>query len=115
MQIKRALVAGLLAVAILVAPAGVSGGTVHAAPISTNPTGNSRLDDLCRRAADLINQANTEGDLALIHGDDAGAQAWYDLADEMLSRSKGWGCNFSARLADGALPERRGGGAMTAR
>ena len=65
------------------------------AQVKSKPTGNSQLDGICQRMAGLINHANSQGDLALINGDDEGAQAWYDLADDMIRRGTAAGCSFS--------------------
>ena len=66
------------------------------AQIKSNPTGNSELDGICARIAGLINYANSQGDLAMIDGDDAAAQAWYDLADDMIRRGTNVGCKLVA-------------------
>jgi hypothetical protein len=66
------------------------------AQIKSNPTGNSKLDAICQRIADLINYANSQGDLAMINDDDEGAQAWYDLADDMIRRGTNAGCKLAA-------------------
>jgi len=60
------------------------------------PTGDSALDSYCSQAAALIDKAMTQGNLALVNGDDAGAAAWYALADDMISRSEANGCEFGA-------------------
>jgi|SRR5215216_2980322 len=65
------------------------------AQVKSNPTGNSELDSICQQMAGLINHANTQGDLATIDGDDESAQAWYDLADDMIRRGTAAGCRFS--------------------
>lgn len=70
------------------------------AAVKSGPTGNAELDSICQQMANLINQAYTEGDLALINGDDEGAEAWYELARDMLRRSRDAGCKmYSAKLA----------------
>ncbi len=76
-------------VAVAVAPA------AHA-KVKSDPTGDSQLDSICQQIAGLINHANTQGDLATIYGDDEGAQAWHDLADDMMRRGTAAGCKFSA-------------------
>ena len=60
------------------------------------PTGDRALDSYCEQAAALIDKAMTQGDLALVNGDDDGAAAWYALADDMISRSEANGCEFGA-------------------
>jgi hypothetical protein len=70
-------------------------------PASSNalvakPTGDRALDSYCQQAAALIDKAMTQGNLALVNGDDAGAAAWYALADDMISRSEANGCEFGA-------------------
>ena len=69
------------------------------AQIKSNPTGNSELDSICQRIANLINYANSQGDLAMINEDDEAAQAWYDLADYMIRRGIGAGCKLAAGAA----------------
>jgi hypothetical protein len=100
---KRPLVAGLLAAALLVAPAGLS---AHAGPIGRSvegpmraisapgSTGNSELDNLCRQAADLINNAVREQEAAMVAGDAAAATQWGQHASNMQNRAEGWGCQF---------------------
>jgi hypothetical protein len=66
------------------------------AMVKSNPTGNSQLDGICKQMADLINYAQSQGDVALVNGDDEGAQAWYDLADEMIRGGTAKGCKFSS-------------------
>jgi hypothetical protein len=118
---KRLLVAGLLAATLLVVPAGLSvtvgetgsgvglvttGSTAHAAPIghpvegpmrttiAPGSTGNPALDDLCRQAADLINNAEREQLAAYARGDLQGGNQWGEHAGDMRRRAEGWGCQF---------------------
>ena len=65
--------------------------------LKAKPTGNPQLDDYCQQAAALIDRAITQGNLALVNGDEEGANEWYHLAAEMIERSQGAGCSFSAR------------------
>lgn len=128
---KRILVAGAMAAALLMTPmaftitadgTGPAVGltttvpTAHAERITSGRTGNLSLDDLCRQAADLINNAIYERDMADLRGDHAGAQEWHDLAIDMTGRAKGWGCNFSAALvtdATGGRPRTASSGRRT--
>jgi hypothetical protein len=84
--------------------AGGQSGTPHppttttAVALTSQPTGNPQQDDYCSKVADLINDAYRQGDLALINGDDEGAQAWYDLAAEFIDRSTQNGCRFTMNI-----------------
>jgi hypothetical protein len=83
-----ASVAGLSGVATLAADA-------NATRVSPRPTGNAGLDDYCRQAADLINDAFSQA--AREDGDfPEEGQAWWDLAIEMLNAAKDRGCTFTA-------------------
>jgi hypothetical protein len=87
------------------APVRPVGGTVQ--KVSTNPTGDSGLDDLCQQAADLINNAQAEGDRAANRGDSEQADAWWQLAADMTTRAEGWGCDFifaRIRQVDSRVP-----------
>ncbi len=63
--------------------------------IKAKPTGDPKLDDYCQQAAALIDRAITQGNLALVNGDDDGASEWYHLAAEMITRSQAQGCQFA--------------------
>jgi hypothetical protein len=88
-----ALFAAVFAVALATGPLTP---TDAQAQIKSNPTGNSDLDAICQRIANLINYANSQGDLAMIDGDDEASQAWYDLADDMIRRGTKAGCKLVA-------------------
>lgn len=62
--------------------------------IKANPTGNQQHDEYCRGVADLINEAEREGDAALLSGDDQGAAEWYALAEYFTERATRNGCRF---------------------
>jgi hypothetical protein len=67
----------------------------NATRVAAKPTGDARLDDYCRQAADLINDAFTES--AREDGDNpVEGQAWWDLAIDMLNAAKDRGCTFTA-------------------
>jgi hypothetical protein len=87
----RILLAALtVVVAIAVVPA-------SSFALTAKPTGDPQLDDYCQQAAALIDKAITQGNLALVNGDDDGASEWFHLAAEMIEHSQGAGCSFSAR------------------
>jgi hypothetical protein len=88
-----AVLATAFGVALAVAPADAR------AEIKSNPTGDAKLDAICEQFADLINRAYREGDLALVNGDDEGADAWYDVAHDGIRKATAAGCNISARVA----------------
>ena len=69
------------------------------AEIKSNPTGDAKLDAICQQFVDLINRAYREGDLALVNGDDEGAEAWYDVAHDGIRKATASGCTISARAA----------------
>jgi len=89
--------------AVMAATAGLAGAAAladdaSAARISTKPTGDASLDDYCRQAADLINQAFAESDRADVNGQYDEGQAWWDHAIDMLQRAQANGCVFSQAL-----------------
>jgi hypothetical protein len=63
--------------------------------IKNNPNGSQQHNEYCRGVADLINEAEREGDAALLRGDEQGANEWYALADEFLERATRNGCRFT--------------------
>lgn len=83
--------------------AGTTGGTrvpttATVAAVKAHPTGNQQQDAYCSAVAQLIDEAEREGDNALARGDDASANAWYDLADEFIDRATQNGCRFVIAL-----------------
>jgi hypothetical protein len=62
--------------------------------IKANPTGNQQQDEYCRGVAELINNAEKEGDAALLSGDEQGAAEWYALAEYFTERATRNGCRF---------------------
>lgn len=82
-----------------------AGGTTQAPPsqpsvaaIKAHPTGNSQQDEYCAAVGQLIDEAEREGDNAALRGDEASADAWYDLADEFIDRATQNGCRFTLAL-----------------
>lgn len=62
--------------------------------IKPTTTGNQQQDDYCAGVAKLVADAETQGNQALLNGDQASADAWYDLADEFVDRATQNGCRF---------------------
>ena len=86
------------AAAVLVASTAltaVAASEASAARVSSKPTGDQSLDDYCRQAADLINEAFAEGDRLDFSGNFAEGQEWWDLGIEMLARARANGCSFA--------------------
>jgi hypothetical protein len=73
---------------------GVPGGGATIASIRATTTGDKQHDEYCRGVAELIEQAEREGDAAAIH-DPQGAAEWYALADYYLERATRNGCRFT--------------------
>jgi len=86
-----ATTASLSAVASLAADASAT------TRVAVKPSGNATLDDYCRQAADLINEALDESDRLDSHFP-AESQAWYDHALDLVRRAQANGCSFSAAL-----------------
>jgi hypothetical protein len=87
------------AVVAAVATAALSfAGAAQAQHVTSNPTGDSATDAMCAGMADLINNAFVQADHATLNDDPAGAEAWHDLAIDMITRGMADGCNFSALL-----------------
>ena len=63
--------------------------------LKSHPSGNQQQDEYCRGVADLINEAEREGDAALLRGDSQGAAEWYALAEYFLERATRNGCRFT--------------------
>ena len=57
------------------------------ASIRATTTGNQQQDEYCRGVAELIEQAEREGDAASISGDHQGAAEWHALAEYYLERA----------------------------
>lgn len=81
------------------------GGSTHvpspqstATALKATTTGNQQHDDYCAGVAKLINEAEAEGDRQLGLGNDAEAQAWWDLAEEFIDRATQNGCRFTLAL-----------------
>jgi hypothetical protein len=72
----------------------VGGTAATAVFIKANPTGNQQQDEYCRGVAELINNAEKEGDAALLGGDQQGAAEWYALAEYFTERATRNGCRF---------------------
>ncbi len=85
-RILFAAIAAVVAIAVLPA---------SSFALKAKPTGDPRLDDYCQQAAALIDRAITQGNLALVNGDDDEAAEWYHLAAEMIERSQANGCSFA--------------------
>lgn len=106
------------AAAVLVASTAltaVAASEASAARVSSKPSGNQSLDDYCRQAADLINQAFAEGDRQDFDGNFSEGQAWWDLGIEMLARARANGCSFAqarVRRPAGVTAVRPGAGGM---
>lgn len=64
------------------------------AALKATTTGNQQQDDYCAGVAKLIDDAEHQGDLAVLNGDQASADAWYDLAEEFIDRATQNGCRF---------------------
>lgn len=62
--------------------------------IKATSTGNQQQDEYCAGVAKLVADAEAEGDRAVINGDQAGADAWYDLADYFIDQATQNGCRF---------------------
>lgn len=62
--------------------------------IKATTTGNQQQDEYCAGVAKLVADAEAEGDRAVINGDQAGADAWYDLADYFIDQATQNGCRF---------------------
>jgi hypothetical protein len=71
--------------------------------VKATTTGNTKQDDYCSKAADMITDALDSGDDASHSGDQAGYEAWYDLADHMIDVSTANGCRFTA-ITHGSTP-----------
>ncbi len=69
-----------------------------ATALKATTTGNQQHDDYCAGVAKLINEAEAEGDRQLGLGNDAEAQAWWDLAEEFIDRATQNGCRFTLAL-----------------
>jgi hypothetical protein len=67
---------------------------VSQAAVKSRPSGDVEQDAYCQQVANLINKAYTEGDLATVNGRDEDADAWYDLAHDLIRRGTANGCNF---------------------
>ena len=87
-------IAALVAAMTVALAAGPVAGS-QAAVVESYPTGNAELDQICDRMAGLINHAYEEGHYALVYGDDEGAEAWFDLARDMIRRATGAGCKLT--------------------
>ncbi len=66
------------------------------ARVKASPTGNGKLDSYCSAVADLITDAENQGDEASINNHDQDAAEWYELADHMTYTSTKNGCTFTA-------------------
>ncbi len=62
--------------------------------LKATSTGNQQQDEYCAGVAKLVEEAESEGDRAVINGDQAGADAWYDLADYFIDQATQNGCRF---------------------
>lgn len=74
---------------------GVPGAGTTLASIKAQPTGNQQHDEYCRGVAELIENAEREGDAAYVSGDHQGAAEWYALAEYFLERATRNGCRFT--------------------
>jgi hypothetical protein len=87
--------------ALLAATAGLSGivtlaADANATRVSSKPSGNAGLDDYCRQAADLINEAFAKSEREEVHGSVTEGAEWWALALELLNAAKDRGCTFTA-------------------
>jgi hypothetical protein len=71
------------------------------AKVKANPSGNGNLDNYCSQVADLISDAERQGDDALTAGDPQGASEWFELADYMTYTATQNGCRFTIGLHAG--------------
>lgn len=69
-------------------------------------TGNQQQDEYCAGAAKLIAEAQAEGDRQLSLGNEAEAEAWWDLAEDFVDRATQNGCRFTLALRAQAQLER---------
>lgn len=74
-----------------------------ATAVKAHPSGNPQQDDYCSSVAKLITEAQNEADQAVLRGDQASADAWYDLADYFIDEASQRGCRFVFLLKAGAL------------
>lgn len=77
-----------------VKPSGGAG--VVYAKVSAAQTNDPKLNSYCNAVADLINDAEAQGDHAAGNGDSSGAQEWWDLSEHMIDVSTGNGCRFQS-------------------
>jgi hypothetical protein len=94
-----------------------SGGNVPSgvAFIKANPTGNPSQDDYCRKAADLIADAERQGDQATADNHPQDADAWYELADYMIDVATQNGCRFVFGIKASGLSEYRAASVVATR
>jgi hypothetical protein len=78
-------------------PNGDRGWTVRRR-VSAQPTGNPRLDQICKQMEDVINDGYEASDEEIAAGDlEGGLQSWGD-SDEMVNRANQRGsCKFTVR------------------
>ncbi|MBJ7330594.1 MAG: hypothetical protein JHC95_11910 [Solirubrobacteraceae bacterium] len=72
--------------------------TVSVSAIKATTTGNQQQDEYCAGVAKLIQDAWDQGDRQIGLGNDAEAQAWYDLAEDFIDRATQNGCRFTALM-----------------
>ncbi|MGK2936954.1 MAG: hypothetical protein ACSLFR_03990 [Solirubrobacteraceae bacterium] len=72
----------------------VPSSTTTVAELKATTTGNQQQDEYCAGVAKLIEDAQAEGDRAMLNNDQASADAWYDLADYFIDQSTQNGCRF---------------------
>lgn len=99
---------------------GATGGTIGRVPsgvayIKAAPSGNPSQDDYCRKVADLIADADKQGDVASINGNQESADAWYELADYMTDVATQNGCRFVLGIKASTLKEYQAPSAVAAR
>lgn len=71
------------------------------AAVKAHPTGNAKDDAYCAAVSRLIDEAHAEGDNAALNGDQASADAWYELADTYIDRATQNGCRFVFAITAG--------------
>lgn len=83
--------------------------------LKATTTGNQQQDEYCAGVAKLVAEAEAEGDRAVLNGDQASADAWYDLADYFIDQATQNGCRFVFALTAQVNLERTPGAVATRR
>jgi hypothetical protein len=105
-KIRTTAVTILAALSIGVASASVAPASAEAR-VKASPTGDSQLDDYCRKVADLVDHAVNQANHYASIGDADEASQWHALAEYMLRGATQRGCNFYAARFTGRLPTPR--------